>query len=65
MGMMLLVTSLLMADLYRKYCGYVKDHHTDDPYELPAECGKHQRQFMILPLFGYSTMTVWVRSYEV
>ena len=54
-----------MADLYRKYCGYVKDHPTNDPYELPAVCGKHQRQFMILPLFGYFTIIVWVRSNEV
>ena len=65
MAIMLLVTISLMADLYRKYCGYVKDHPTNDPYELPAVCGKHQRQFMILPLFGYFTMIVWVRSNEV
>ena len=60
MFIMFLVTSSLMADLYRKFCDYVQD--INKPF-LPVECGEHQRSFMTLPLFGYFTMIVWVRLY--
>ena len=64
MGVMLLVTSSMMANIYVKYCNYLKDHAYDyNPYyySLPAECGEDEKHFVILPLFGYFAMIVWVR----
>ena len=63
MGVMFLITSSMMSDIYAKYCEdlkYMKDE--DDPYNLhDDQCGKDQRHFLILPIFGYFTMVAWVR----
>ena len=60
MGISLLVTSGWMVNLYVKYCDYIKDYHFDD---LPPKCGHNENHFLILPLLGFITMLVWVRSY--
>ena len=57
MGIMLLVTSSLMANIYVKYCDFLKDYD----YDYSTKCGEDERPFVILPLFGYFTMIIWVR----
>ena len=68
MGIMLLVASCLMANLYAKYCHYVKHQHSYRPYypyddndDYPPKCGYNEHYFLMLPLFGFITMVVWVR----
>ena len=68
MGIALLVTSSLMANLYVKYCDSLQDYwntHTLQPnpsYDyFPEKCEENERHFLILPLFGFSTMAAWVR----
>ena len=66
MGIMLLLTSSLMANLYVEYCRYVKHHsyrHYYPYYEndYPLNCGHNEQHFLMLPLFGFITMVVWVR----
>ena len=62
MGIMLLVTSSLMVDIYVKYCDYVENHINPYPYHLyPSKCGHHETPFLVLPVFGYSTMVIWVK----
>ena len=61
MGIMLLVTSSLMANIYVKYCDNIENLHNNDPYDYPSECEDNQRAFLALPLFGYFTMIIWVR----
>ena len=51
MTIYLLVTSSLLADLYRRYC--------DQDF---GECGDDERNFLTIPLFGYLTMIGWVRQ---
>ena len=60
MGILLLVASHLMVDIYVKYCDYLEDSDYDH-YYYPSECGNHERTFLVLPVFGYLTMTIWVR----
>ena len=59
MGIMLLVTSSLMANIYVKYCDYLEDQIYD--YDYPTKCGDDEKPFVVLPLFGYFTMIIWVR----
>ena len=59
MGIMILLTSSLMVNLYTKYCDYIKDHY--DNYNYQAKCGKDENHFLILPVFGYFTLCAWVR----
>ena len=67
MGVMFLITSSMMNDIYAKYCEYLKDmKDQDDRYNFyynfhDDECGKDHRHFLILPIFGYFTMVAWVR----
>ena len=63
MGISLLVTSSWMVSLYVKYCDYIKDYHYDYFDDFPPKCGHNENHFLILPLFGFITMLVWVRSY--
>ena len=72
MGILLLVTSSLMVDIYVKYCHYLEEqhpeydsyhryyHHYNDDYSQP-KCGDRERPFVVLPVFGYITMVTWVR----
>ena len=50
MGVYLLVTSALLANLYKRYC--------NEEYE---ECTDDEKNFLVLPLFGFLTMMGWVR----
>ena len=68
MGIMLLVTSSKMANLYTKYCD--KDYnfvYNNNDFSSPyhhnyqAECEQNENHFLILPLFGYFTLCAWVR----
>ena len=49
----MLVTSALLANLYTRYC---------DDIEPFSECGDDERNFLILPVFGFLTMIGWVRD---
>ena len=51
MAIYLLVTSSLLADLYRRFC--------DQDF---VECEDDARNFLTIPLFGYLTMIGWVRQ---
>lgn len=61
MAIMLLVTSSLMANIYVKYCDYVKNNTALDNYGFPDKCGDNERHFLVLPLFGYFAMITWVK----
>ena len=65
MGIMLLVTSSLMVDIFVKYCNYLEgENHRYNPhyfYIPSSECDENVRPFVVLPLFGYFTMMIWVR----
>ena len=52
MGIALLVTSSLMANIYVKYC---------DQNYYREKCGDDEAHFLILPVFGFFTMAAWVR----
>ena len=62
MGIIMLVTSSLMANLYNKFCDYFEDY----PIDLDL-CGEDDdyRDFLVLPVFGYFTMLAWVRYKSV
>ena len=50
----------MMSNIYVKYCESLKDR--DDPYDYyDDQCGKLEKHFVILPVFGYFTMVAWVR----
>ena len=60
MGIMFLITSSMMSNIYVKYCESLKDR--DNPYDYDDDqCGKLEKHFVILPVFGYFTMVAWVR----
>ena len=70
MGIMLLVTSSLMVDIYVKYCDDLEDEspHRKSYYyyyrhnnNSPSSCGKDERPFVVLPVLGFCTMIIWVR----
>ena len=73
MGIMLLVTSSLMVDIYVKYCDNLEDesHHYNNYYyyfyyrhnnnNSPSSCGEDERPFVVLPALGFCTMIIWVR----
>ena len=65
MGVMFLITSSMMSDIYVKYCESLKDpdypfnnYDDDDDDDL---CRKLDKHFLMLPIFGYFTMVAWVR----
>ena len=57
MGLMMLVTSSLMANLYNKFCDHVKEL----PFgtDICAEDDDYNH-FLVMPVFGYFTMLAWV-----
>ena len=75
MGIMLLVTSSLMVDIYVKYCDDLEDgsHHYNNYYyyyyyrhnnNSPSSCGEDERPFVVLPVLGFCTMIIWVRCLQ-
>ena len=52
-----------MVKLHVKYCDYLEDQYNgfSPNYDYQAKCGKDENHFLILPLFGYFTMSAWVR----
>ena len=67
MGIALLVTSCLMVNIYIRYCDYLDDQsdYRYHNYNLPEDCGDDENHFIVLPLFGFSTMAAWVRHYYI
>ena len=48
-----LVTSALLANLYREFC---------DDLEEPNECGDTDRRFIATPVLGFVCLAGWVRN---
>ena len=48
-----LVTSALLANLYREFC---------DDLEEPSECGDTDRRFIATPVLGFVCLAGWVRN---
>ena len=68
MGIMLVVTSSLMVDIYVKFCDDLEDesHYHNRYYyyrhnNSPSSCGKDERPFVVLPALGFCVMIIWVR----
>ena len=60
MGVMFLITSSMMSNIYAKYCEHLKDQYNPF-YDNDNHCGELEKHFLMLPVFGYITMVAWVR----